>query len=242
MIQILVKEIQGFLNSLIAYIVISVFLVTVGLLMWVFPDTNVLDYGYADMETLFSLSPYILMFLVPAITMRMFSEEKKSGTIEILLTQPVSDWQIIFGKFLAGFALVVFSILPTIIYYFSLSQISNPVGNIDTAGIIGSYIGLVMLGGVFTAVGIVSSSLTENQIIAFILGVFFCFFLYSGFAAVAAIDVWSSSSNFIDQLGIIHHYDALSKGLIDTRNLIYFFSVVGLMLMTAKLVLESRKW
>jgi len=242
MIQILIKEVQGFLNSLIAYIVISVFLISVGLLMWVFPDTNVLDYGYADMETLFSLGPYILMFLVPAITMRMFAEEKKSGTIEILLTRPVSDWQIIFGKYLAGFALVVFAVLPTVVYYFSLSQLSSPVGNIDTAGIIGSYIGLVLLGSVFTSVGIVSSSITENQIIAFILGVFLCFFLYSGFASVAAIDVWASNSNFINQLGIVYHYDALSKGLIDTRNLVYFFSVVGFMLLTAKLVLESRKW
>ena len=242
MIEILFKEIKGFLNSLIAYIVISVFLTGIGLLMWVFPETSVLEYGYADMETLFSLGPYVFMFLIPAITMRMFAEEKKAGTIELLLTKPLTDWQIILGKYFSGFLLVLFSLLPTVIYYYTIYQLGNPEGNIDTAGVIGSYIGLFLLGGVFTSIGVLSSLITTNQIVSFIIAVFLCFIFYTGFESLAAIDVWSSSSFFIEQLGIVYHYRAMSKGLLDTRNLIYFCSVISLMLMITKFILGSRRW
>ena len=170
MIQVLIKELNGFLNSFIAYIVISVFLTGIGLLMWVFPDTSVLEYGYADMETLFSLGPYVFMFLIPAITMRMFAEEKRSGTIELLLTKPLTDWQIILGKYFSGWLLVGFALAPTLIYYWSVRQLGDPVGNIDTAGVIGSYIGLILLGGLFTAIGMLSSLFTANQIVSFIVG------------------------------------------------------------------------
>ncbi|QSE97077.1 gliding motility-associated ABC transporter permease subunit GldF [Fulvivirga lutea] len=242
MIQILSKEINGFLNSLIGYIVISVFLTGIGLLMWVFPETSVLEYGYADMETLFSLGPYVFMFLIPAITMRMFAEEKKAGTMELLLTKPLTDWQIILGKYLSGFILVVVALIPTLIYYFTIYQLGNPLGNVDTAGVIGSYIGLVALGAVFTSIGILSSLITTNQIVSFIIAVFLCFFIYTGFESLAAINVWSSSSLFIEQLGILYHYRAMSKGLIDTRNLIYFLSVLTFMLMLTKFILGSRRW
>jgi ABC-2 type transport system permease protein len=242
MIEILFKELKGFLNSLIAYIVISVFLTGIGLLMWVFPETSVLEYGYADMETLFSLGPYVFMFLIPAITMRMFAEEKKAGTIELLLTKPLTDWQIILGKYFSGFLLVLFSLLPTVIYYYTIYQLGNPVGNIDTAGVIGSYIGLLLLGGVFTSIGVLSSLITTNQIVSFIIAVFLCFIFYTGFESLAAIDVWSSNSFFIEQLGIVYHYRAMSKGLLDTRNLIYFGSVISLMLMITKFILGSRRW
>ncbi|GAA0893207.1 gliding motility-associated ABC transporter permease subunit GldF [Fulvivirga kasyanovii] len=242
MIQVFVKELNSFLNSLIAYIVISVFLTGIGLLMWVFPETSVLEYGYADMETLFSLGPYVFMFLIPAITMRMFAEEKKAGTIELLITKPLTDWEIIFGKYLSGFALVVFSIIPTLIYYWSVYQLGNPVGNIDTAGVMGSYIGLILLGGVFTAIGIFSSAISTNQIVSFIIAVFFCFIVYSGFESIAAINDWGSFSSFIEQLGILYHYDAMSKGLVDTRDVIYFLSVIAVMLLSTKLILSSRKW
>lgn len=242
MIQVFVKELNSFLNSLIAYIVISVFLTGIGLLMWVFPETSVLDYGYADMETLFSLGPYVFMFLIPAITMRMFAEEKKAGTIELLITKPLTDWEIIFGKYLSGFALVIFSIIPTLIYYWSVYQLGNPVGNIDTAGVMGSYIGLILLGGVFSAIGIFSSAISTNQIVSFIIAVFFCFIVYSGFESIASINDWGTFSSFIEQLGILYHYDAMSKGLVDTRDIVYFLSVIALMLLSTKLILSSRKW
>lgn len=242
MLQVLKKEFNSFLNSLIAYVVISVFLLSIGLLTWVFPETSVLEYGFASMDTLFSFGPYVFMFLIPAITMRMFAEEKKSGTLELLLTQPLTEWNIILGKYFSGFLLVIFSLLPTIIYYFSLYQLGNPVGNIDTAGVAGSYIGLVLLGGVFTAIGLFASSISENQIVAFIVAVFLSFILYSGFGSLAAIDVWGRFSLALEQLGILYHYNSLSKGLLDSRNLIYFFSVAVVMLMLTHLILKSRKW
>jgi len=139
------KEVQQFLNSLIAYVVIGVFLTGIGLLMWVFPETSVIDYGYAQLDTLFSLGPFVCMFLIPAITMRMLAEERKAGTLELLLTRPLSDFQIIFGKYMAAFSLVVFSVLPTLVYYYSVYQLGNPTGNLDTPGIIGSYVGLILL-------------------------------------------------------------------------------------------------
>ncbi|MEM8569015.1 MAG: gliding motility-associated ABC transporter permease subunit GldF [Bacteroidota bacterium] len=242
MIQVFIKELNSFLNSLIAYIVISVFLAGIGLLMWVFPDTSVLDYGYADMETLFALGPYVFMFLIPAITMRMFAEENRAGTIELLLTKPITDWQIILGKYLSGWALVIFAVLPTVFYYWSLRQLGDPIGNIDTAAVIGSYIGLILLGGVFTSIGVLSSLLTTNQIVSFIVAVFLCFIFYSGFSSLASINDWGSGALLFEQFGILYHYNALSKGLIDTRDILYFASVITLMLLFTKLILGSRKW
>ncbi len=242
MIQILFKEINVFLNSLIAYIIISVFLTGIGLLLWVFPETSILDYGFADMGSFFSLCPYIFMFLIPAITMRMFSEEKRGGTMELLLTKPLRDIDILMGKYLAGVFLVAFSILPTLLYYFTISYLGNPVGNIDTAGVMGSYFGLFLLGAVFTSIGIFSSSFTENQVTAFIIAVFLCFFLYFGFNAISSIGALSGISDMIDQLGILYHYNSMSKGLIDTRDLVYFLSVISTMLLLTNLILRSRKW
>jgi ABC-2 type transport system permease protein len=241
-IQIVAKEFNSFLNSLIAYIVIGVFLTGMGLLMWVFPETSVLEYGYADMDTLFSLGPYVFIFLIPAITMRSFAEEKKSGTMELLLAKPLTDWDIILGKFLASFLLVLVALLPTLIYYFSISSLGNPAGNIDTPGVIGSYIGLALLGGVFCSVGIVASSITSNQIVAFILAAFLCFILFTGFESMAALNIWSANALVIKQFGILYHYDALSKGLIDSRNIIYFVSVGALMLLFTKTILSARSW
>lgn len=239
---IFIKEINSFLNSLIAYVVISVFLTGIGLLMWVFPETSVLNYGFADMETLFSFGPYVFMFLIPAITMRMFAEEKKSGTLELLLTKPLTDYQIIFGKFFAGLTLVMFALLPTIIYYYSIYQLGNPPGNIDTAGVIGSYIGLILLGGVFTSIGIFASSLNDNQVVAFITAVFLCFIFYYGFQSVSSINVWKGYAAIIEQAGIIYHYNYLSKGLIDISNVAYFLCMTAFMIVITKFVLSKRKW
>lgn len=241
MIQVLVKEFNGFLDSLIAYIVVGVFLVTVGLMMWVFPETSVLEYGYAEMGTLFSFAPYVFMFLIPAITMRMFSEEKKTGTLELLLTRPLSDWQILLGKFLSGWLLVVVAVLPTLVYYFTLHQLSSPIGNIDTSGTIGSYIGLILLGGVFTSTGVFASSITENQIVAFIVAVFLSFIMYSGFDSLSGI-MTGALQIYLEQLGITHHYNAMSRGVIDSRNVVYFGSVICFMLVITSTRLGSRKW
>lgn len=242
MIQVAIKEFRSFLNSLIAYIVIGVFLTSLGLLMWVFPETSVMEYGFADMDTLFSLGPYVLIFLIPAITMRSFAEEVKSGTMELLLTKPLTDWDIILGKFLACFLLVLFALLPTLIYYFSIHALGNPTGNVDTPGVIGSYIGLALLSGVFCAVGMVASSITSNQIVAFIVAAFLCFIFFAGFESIATLNVWSANALLIKQLGILYHYDALSKGLIDSRDVVYFVCVAAFMLMISKTVLSARSW
>jgi ABC-2 type transport system permease protein len=240
MIQVFVKEFNSFLNSLIAYIVIGVFLTGIGLLMWVFPETSVLDYGYADMDTLFSLGPYVFIFLIPAITMKSLAEEKKMGTMELLHTKPLTDWDIVGGKFFAAFALVLVALAPTVIYYFSISALGNPKGNIDTAGVMGSYVGLCLLALVFCSIGILASSLTTNQIVSFILAAFLCFIFYSGFDSFSSLS--GSVGLAVKQFGILYHYDAMSKGLIDSRDVIYFISVAGLFLLGAKTVVGSRQW
>jgi len=242
MYQIFLKEINNFLNSLIAYVVIGVFLTSIGLLMWVFPESSILEYGYADMDTLFTMGPYVFMFLIPAITMRMLAEEKRSGTAELLFTKPLSTFDIIGGKYFAGFFLVVFSLIPTLLYYVSVYYLGNPIGNLDTPGIIGSYIGLALLGGVFVSIGIFASSITENQVVSFIVAVFLSFILYSGFSSLAAINVWGDFSYFLEQFSIIYHYGSLSKGLIDSRDIIYFISVIVVMLLFTNLIINARKW
>lgn len=242
MIQIFQKEFSSFLNSLIAYIVISVFLTGIGLLMWVFPDTSVLDYGYADMQTLFSFGPYVLMFLVPAITMRMFAEEQKTGTIELLLTKPITDWQLILGKFFSGWLLVILAVLPTLVYYFSVYQLGNPVGNVDSAGVAGSYIGLILLGAGFTSIGILSSALSNNQIVAFIVAVFLCFMLYTGLDSFSTVDSWASWSAYLEKMGMVYHYESMSRGLLDSRDVVYFLSLIGLMLLLTRIRIGSRQW
>lgn len=236
------REISSFLSSLIAYIVIVVFLLVTGLFMWVFPDYSLLDYGYASLDQLFVIGPWLFMFLIPAITMRFFSEEKRTGTIELLFTKPVTDLQIILGKFLAGFALVIFAVLPTVLYAITLWFLADPVGNIDTGGILGSYIGLLLLGAVFVSIGIFASAITDNQIVAFILGLFLCFFMYSAFDSLKLLNLPAKTQLILEQLGISSHFYAMGKGVIDTRDLVYFGSVISLFVMLTKTVLESRKW
>ena len=239
---LLLKEIASFFNSLVAYIVIVVFLAGIGLISWVFPQTSILEYGFAGIDPLFNTAPYVFMFLIPAITMRTFAEEYKAGTIELLLTRPISDLQIVLGKYLASVVLVIIALLPTLTYYYTVYTLGAPEGNIDTAAVAGSYIGLILLGAVFTSIGIFASSLTDNQIVAFIIAVFFCFCLYDGFSAIASINVWSSYAYYISQLGIDFHYASVSKGLLDIRNITYFLSLITIMIFLTKLSLESRKW
>jgi ABC-2 type transport system permease protein len=242
MIHILSREFNSFLNSLIAYVVIGVFLAGMGLLVWVFPETSVLDFGYADMSTLFTLSPYVFIFLIPAITMRSFAEEKKGGTMELLLTKPLTDWDILLGKFLACFFLVLFTLLPTVIYYLALYKLGNPEGNIDTPGVIGSYLGLAFLGGIYCAIGIMASSVTPNQIVSFIVSAFLCFIFFTGFDSISTLDMFSNHVLTVRQFGIAYHYDSMSRGLLDIRDIVYFLSVTWLVLFATRIILKSRLW
>ncbi len=237
------KEINNFLGSLIGIMVVIVFLLITGLFLWVFnSDFNILSFGYAGLDSLFIIAPWVFLFLVPAVTMRFFAEEKRTGTIEMLLTKPLSDWQIVGAKYLAGVALVLLALIPTLIYYFSVSRLATPIGNIDHGGIWGSYIGLFFLSATFVSIGIFSSSITNNQIFAFILSVFLCGFLYIGFEFIYSLSLFGKIDLFIKQLGMAAHYSSMSRGVVDTRDLIYFLSVIVLFLSLTKLTLSSRKW
>ena len=241
MFSIIIKEVNEFLDSLIAYVVLGVFLIGTGLVMWLFPGSSVLEYGYATLEPLFTLGPYLLMFLIPGITMRSFAEEQRSGTIELLFTLPFKRWEIVVGKFISAFLLVIFAVLPTLLYYFSVSALGSPAGNLDSAGIVGSYLGLILLGGVFTAFGLFASVLTENQIVSFVLAGFLCFLSYDGIDSLANLDVWGKWSYFLERVGILHHYTAMSKGLLDLRNIGYFVSVMLLFLSIVLFKLTKRR-
>ncbi|MBQ6083095.1 MAG: gliding motility-associated ABC transporter permease subunit GldF [Bacteroidales bacterium] len=237
------KEINNFLSSLIGILVVVVFLLITGLFLWVFKsDFNITAYGYANLDSLFILAPWVFLFLVPAVTMRFFAEEKRTGTIEMLLTKPLSDWQIVCAKYLAGIALVLLALIPTLIYYISVSQLAMPVGNVDHGGIWGSYIGLFFLSSAFVSIGVFCSSITNNQILAFILSVFLCGFLFIGFEFIYSMSLFGKVDLFIQQLGMSAHYSSMSRGVIDTRDLIYFLSVIVLFLSLTKLTLSSRKW
>lgn len=243
MFTLLKKEISSFLSSLIGYITITVFLLVIGLFMWVLEtDSNVLENGYSNIDPLFVLAPWVFLFLIPAITMRSFADEKKAGTIELLLTRPLTDLQIILAKYFAGFILVLFSLLPTLFYYYSVHQLGNPAGNIDTGGMWGSYIGLLFLGSAFVSIGIFASAITDNQVVSFILAVFLCFFLFTGFDFIASFSLFGKIDNIILALGINSHYVSMSRGVVDTRDVIYFISLIAIFLLSTRTVLESRKW
>jgi len=234
------REWNGFLNSLVAYIAMVVFLLITGLFMWVFPDYSVLEFGYAQLDQLFVIGPWVLMFLVPAVTMRFFSEEKRSGTSELLFTRPVSTTGVVMGKFLAGWALVMFSVLPTLCYVITLYYLAEPVGNVDLGGIAGSYLGLVLLGGVFAGIGTWASAVTEHPVVSFVLGVFLCFFLYAAFDSLRFLPLPNTVLLVIEQLGIGAHFESMSKGVVDLRDLVYFGSVTLFFLFWTRTVLDQR--
>ncbi len=243
MFTLLKKEIRSFLSSLIGYITIIVFLLVIGLFMWVLKtDSNVLDNGYSNIDPLFIIAPWVFLFLIPAITMRSFADEKKAGTIELLLTRPLTDLQIILAKYFAGFILVLFSLIPTLIYYYSVHRLGNPVGNIDSGGTWGSYIGLLFLGAAFVSIGIFASAITDNQVVSFILALFLCFMVYTGFDYISSFDLFGKIDNVIIALGINSHYVSMSRGVIDTRDVLYFVSLIVLFILGTRTVLESRKW
>lgn len=243
MLAVYIKELNAFFSSLIGYLALGVFLLTVSLFVWIFPDTSVLEYGFASLEGLFLTAPWVFMFLIPAITMRSFSEELSSGTFELLSTRPLTDTEIIFGKYLAALTLVLFALLPTIIYYFTVYQLGSPTGNIDSGAAIGSYIGLLLLGSAFIAIGIFSSSITNSQIVAFVLAVFLCFLFYSSFDYLSRLGIfYAKADDIVEQIGINAHYQSISRGVLDTRDLVYFLTFNTISLRLTHLVLESRKW
>lgn len=235
------RELFSFLSSMVAYITIGIFLLVSGLLLWFFPDTSVLDYGYAELSGFFSLVPYLFMFLIPAVTMRSFAEERKEGTYELLVTKPVTLWQIVSAKYLACLVLMLFSLIPTLIYYYSLSKLGFPEGNIDSGAVIGSYIGLFLLGSAFTSIGIFASALTKNQIIAFAVAAALCGFAFLGFDYSSQIVTMQNFETTIASLGINQHYQSISRGVLDTRDLIYFVSFCVIFLLSTKLVIEGKK-
>jgi ABC-2 type transport system permease protein len=243
MFVLLRKEISGFLNSILGYVVMAVFLLVNGLFLWVFPmESNILDYGYASIDGLFLIAPFVFLFLIPAITMRFFAEEKKSGTIELLMTRPLTDLQVILAKYFAGLILVVISIIPTLVYFISVYQLGFPKGNIDTGGMWGSYIGLLFLGASFVAIGLFASSITDNQIISFILAVIFSGFIYLGFEFIYGLDLFGKIDLLVKTFGISSHYAAMSKGVIDTRDVLYFLSLITFFILLTKFSIEKRKW
>jgi ABC-2 type transport system permease protein len=211
--------------------------------MWVFPEFSILDGNYASLDTLFGIAPMVFMFLIPAVTMRSLAEEKQSGTIELLVTRPVTDWQIVGGKFMAAFVLVVIALLPTWLYYFSVWQLGAPQGNIDFGGTMGSFIGLLFLAGAFVSIGIFASSLTNNQIVAFVLATFLCFFVYLAFDYLSRLPIFfGKTDDIIQSLGIDYHYNSISRGSLDTRDIIYFLSVIAFFFAATLLSLGKRKW
>ena len=240
---IFIKEINIFLSSLVGYIAVAVFLITTGLFFWVFPETSVLQQNLASLEGFFFIAPWILLFLIPSITMRLLAEEKNAGTIELLVTKPLSDMQIILGKFFAAWFLLFLALVPTVIYYFSLVQLGSEVGNIDKGATLGSYLGLLFMSGCFVAIGLLASAITKNQIVAFVIGIFFCFIAWSGFESISALKIFSGNWDYIiEQFSIRYHYRSISLGILDLRDFLFFASFIVGCLFITKTIMESRKW
>jgi ABC-2 type transport system permease protein len=239
MLAILKKEFNSFFTSPIGYLVIIVFLVVNGLFLWVFKgDFNILNAGFADLNSFFFITPWFFIFLIPAITMRSFSDEIRTGTIEILKTKPLTDWQIVTGKYFSALLLIVLALIPTLTYVFTIYKLGNPVGNLDMGSIIGSYFGLLFLAGAFTSVGLFTSTLSNNQIVAFILGALLSFVMFYGFNAVADLELFPKMN--IENIGMQYHFKSISRGVIDTRDLIYFVSISFFFLFLTKINLKNK--
>ena len=239
MIAILKKELNSFFSTPIGYLVIAIFLIINGLFLWIFDNEfNILNAGFADLNSFFYLAPWIFLFLIPAITMRTFSDEYNTGTIEILKTKPISNKEIILGKYFASFLLIIIALIPTLIYVYSISQLGNPIGNYDFGSMIGSYLGLLFLAATYTAIGVFSSTLSKNQIVAFIIAMFISFILFYGFEAMASL--FGDLDYSVQRLGLNEHYKSISRGVIDTRDLIYFISVTVFFLLLTKLRLDRE--
>lgn len=237
---IALREIKSFFGSPVGYLVIGIFLLLNGLFLWVFDgEYNILQSGFADMSPFFTLAPWILIFLIPSVTMRSFSDEKKQGTIELLLTKPLSLWQIVNGKFIGSFLLIVIAIIPTLVYVYVISSLGMPEGNIDLGSTLGSYFGLLFLVAAYTAIGIFTSTLSENQIVAFLFSVFLCFIFYYGFEGIS--NYAKGFEDSVSRIGMNYHFKSMSRGVIDTRDVLYFVSVSFLFLSFNVFKLKSLK-
>lgn len=237
MIAILRKELNLFFASPVGYLVISVFLVINGLFLWVFKgDLNILNAGFADLNSFFFVTPWFFIFLIPAITMRSFSDEIRLGTIEILKTKPISNWEIVLGKYLGSFILIILALLPTLTYVYTVNQLGNPIGNLDFGSTLGSYFGLLFLAGAFTSIGLFASTLSNNQIVSFIIGGILCFLLFYGFDAMA--ELFSFDNFQLANLGMNNHFKSISRGVIDSNDIVYFISVSYLFLYFTKLKID----
>ncbi|UZH55485.1 gliding motility-associated ABC transporter permease subunit GldF [Salinimicrobium tongyeongense] len=242
MFAILKKEINAFFASPTGYLVIGLFLVLNGLFLWVFKgEYNILDSGFASLEPFFTLAPWIFLFLIPAITMKSFSEEIKQGTLELLLTKPLTTIELVLGKYLGALVLVLLAILPSLLYIAAIWYLGSPNGNLDSGVILGSYFGLIFLGACYAAIGIFASILSPNQIVSFILAIFLCFIAYFAFEALANLNVFGSGSFGIEDLGLDAHYESISRGVIDTRDVIYFLSFIFLFLALTTFNLNKKK-
>jgi len=241
MLAILKKEINSFFASPIGYLVIAVFLLLNGLFLWLFKgEFNILDSGFADLSAFFLLAPWILIFLIPAVTMRSFSDEKKQGTLELLLTKPISNLQIVLGKYFGAFILIIIALIPTLLYVFTVNKLGNPEGNLDMGSTLGSYFGLLFLVAAYTAIGVFSSTLSDNQIVAFIIAVFICFFFYFGFEGLSNYNLFGDTF-YIEKLGMESHFKSMSRGVLDTRDIIYFISITILFIILTKLNIQNSK-
>lgn len=236
------KEIRSFFSSLIGYMAVGVFLLLLGLMVWVFPDYSILEYGFASLDGFFELTPVVFLFLIPAITMRAFAEEWQTGTYELLVTRPVTSWQIIGGKFLASWFLVLVALLPTGFYWYTVHELGSPEGNMDMGATLGSYVGLILLGGVFVAVGLFCSAWTSNQIVAFLLGALLSFLLFWGFLYISKVTAFVGRlDDLIQQFGIDYHYRSISRGVIDSRDILYFLSMAAAFLWGTAHVIQQKK-
>ncbi len=240
MISIFRKEVGTFFNGIIGYVVVGVFLLLSGLIIWVYPNSNVLDYGFAELNVFFDFCPYVFLFLIPAVTMRMFAEEFRAGTIELLFTKPISIQNIILGKYFASLFIIILAIIPTVIYYFSIYYLGNPVGNIDSASVVGSYFGLIFLAAAYSSIGIFTSAITKNQVVSFILAAVLCYFFYDGIGQIASL-FRGTLEYFITYIGLNFHYASLGKGLIDSRNMLYLFSFSYFFLILTTIFLKRRR-
>ncbi len=241
MFSIYFKEIKGFLSTVAGYVAVLVFLLAAGLFLWVLPDTNMLDYGYATMEQFFTICPWLLLFLIPAVTMRSFADEYKAGTMEWLCAKPISTVHIILGKFFAAFTLVLIALLPTLLYVFSIHWLAVDAATIDMGGLLGAYLGLIALAAAFTAIGVFGSALTENQIVGFLIALFLCFLMYSGFEALSRIAAFRGGADYyLGMIGMDYHYNSMSRGVLDSRDVLYFVSVILFFLSATWVVVKSK--
>ena len=238
----LFKEFRSFFGSPIGYLVIAIFLILNGLFLWVFEgDYKILNTRFADLSPFFTIAPWILLFLIPAVTMRSFSDEKKQGTMELLLTKPMSLWEIVNGKFFGAFLLLIIAIIPTLVYVKVVYDLGIPEGNLDFGSTLGSYFGLLFLMGAYTSIGIYTSSLSDNQIVSFLISVLLCFIIYFGFQGISNYKALEGFSSIIDSFGMDYHYKSMSRGVIDTRDVIYFVSIIALFLSLTVHKLKSYK-